>query len=413
MDPKELMAQLQALGKRVEELVSKKDQDSIKKDELEKTIEAYLQKSIPAKPSMVLPGDAKTIEEAQALVLAKFEDFKRRPNAYEKAAPWTSEYGKKFGNMQGFLKALVLRSGDLKASTDAMTEGTGSSGGHLVPTEFSYEVIRLLYANTIVRRIGRLVPMSTWKRTLPRQTSNLTVYWVAEFGSKTASKPAFEQVTQQAKVMAAVIKSSDELLRDNAVNLQTFLAELVAGAMAREEERVALVGSTDAGDPFKGVYYETGVVSNTMGGASLEFDDLIDMQASLGEAYQQGAIFVLKRAGLKLIMKLKDGNGQPIWNGPREGAPGMILGKPYELSDQLPVNLGVGGDMTPILYGDFKHLWISDREGIVVKASQDASDWVGGALDSSFMSDQTWLRFCKAGSINVMVPAAFAKMPVK
>jgi len=71
------------------------------------------------------------------------------------------------------------------------------------------------------------------------------------------------------------------------------------------------------------------------------------------------------------------------------------------------------GTSHPILYGDFGYLWLSDREGMTVKVTQDASDWVGGALDSAFVRDQTWMRFVKAMSIDVMQPSAFTYMLVK
>ncbi len=421
MELKDMMDALQALGKKVEDLVKVPHPDCITRAETDKVIEAYLAKSHPAKPAMVLPGEpGQSMAEAQEILLDLFGKFKKRPEAYEKAAPWTSEYGKQFGDMRKFLIAVARRDPKVrfleldgqKAAADAMTEGTTTSGGFLVPTEFNYTVIKLLYAATSLRRLANLVPMSTWKRTLPRMTSNLSVYWVSEFGSKTATKPALEQFTQTAKVMACVIKSSDELLRDSAINLQQFLGELVAGSMAREEERVGYVGNTGAGDPFMGVLYVVGSVTATMAGASLDYDDLIDQQAGLAEAHQPNSTWVMRRAALKLIMKLKAaGSGEPVWHAPREGNPGTILERPYVLSDLIPITLGTGAQ-TAILLGDFKNLWVSDREGIIVKVSNEASDWVSGALDSAFMTDQTWMRFAKAMSIDFAYPAAFTHMLV-
>lgn len=422
---KELQDALQAMEQRLGEKL-KLPQDAIRKAELDGLVADILAKAHPApNPSMVMPGSGESLEKFADFIATRLADYKKRPEAFAKVAPWTSEYGKKFKSMPGFLRACVRKDSQLevfdleasaKASSDAMTEGTGSSGGYLVPTEFSYEVIRLLYAATIIRQKARLVPLSTWKRTLPRQSSTVTIAWVTEFGTKSVTKPAFGQVTQQAKVMAAILKSSDELLRDSALNVQGFIAELIAEAGGIEEERVALAGKgTNGGgtDPFDGIIYASGVVEASMAGASLAYDDLIDIEGNLGEGYLKDAEFCMKRSALRLIMKLKDAQGQPLWHAPREGNPGKIVNRDYFLSDQLPTNLGSGSDQTPIILGSFKSLWISDREGMVVKASQEASDWVGGALDSAFMSDQTWLRFTRALSIDVMLPQAFAFMKVK
>lgn len=423
MDPK-LQEALLGLETRLHEKL-KLPQDVIRKTEVEAMIADALKLAHPEpKAGMVMPGAGSDMEKFAEFVATRLADFKTKPNAYSKAAPWESEYGKKFKNMQGFLRACVKRDPALehinldtmeKASSDAMTEGTGSSGGYLVPTEFRYEVIRLLNASAMIRSIARIVPMGTWKRTLPKQSSAVAIAWVTEFGTKSVTKPGFGQFTQQAKVMAAIVKSSDELLRDAGLNVQQFVAELIAEAMALEEERVALAGDVSgAGDPFNGVLYASGVAEVTMAASEIQYDDLIDLKGGITEAYEDPAIFVMKRDALHLIMKLKDGQGQPIWHGPRDGNPGQILSKPYKLSAQLPTDLGATSDKTPILYGDFgRYLWISDREGMAVKVSQDASDWVSGALDSAFMSDQTWLRFTRALSIDVALANAFAYMLVK
>lgn len=418
----------EALGKletRLKEL-GKRAETALTKEEVDRIVEAAISKAhpVPAKSSMVMPGAGAGQDEWVQFLATRLASFKERPEAYQKAAPWESEYGKKFGNMQGFLRACIRKSAELqtydpldlngKASSDAMTEGTGSSGGFLVPTEFSYEVIRLLRAAAVLRSIARIVPMGTFKRTLPRQTSNVSVGWVDEFGIKSVTKPAFEQFTQTAKVMAAVVKSSDEFLRDAGLNVQLFLAELIAEAMGLEEERVALAGNTGASDPFNGVLYATGVVSQSMAGATLDYDDIIDLSFAIDAPYADRGVFCLHRNGLKVVMKLKDAQGQYIWHAPRDGNPGLLLDKRYYLSSQLPTNLGTGTDESPILFGDFaRFLWVSDREGIAVKVSQDASDWVGGALDSAFMRDQTWIRFTRALSLDVALGAAFAKLTVK
>lgn len=418
MNPEELKALMARLGAGLDRL-EKLPQDAITKSQADAMIADAIAKAHPVPSKMVLPN-GESEDAMTQYVLERFAKFQKRGDAYSKAAPWTSEYGKKFGGMHGFLKAMLVKSPLLmseKASSDAMTEGTGSSGGFLVPTEFSYDVIRLMTAATVVRQIARIFPMSTWKRTLPRQLTNPSVAWVTEFGTKGITKPSFEQLTQQAKVMAAVIKSSDELLRDSAVNLQAFLAEIIAEAFGMEEERVAFAGKGTVGggsDPFDGVLYESGVVSVAMEEAALSYDDLINLRFGLTAANDRNGVYVLNRKALKLIMKLKDADGQYLWHAPREGNPGQIGEKAYHLTDQLPTNLGVGTDMTPILYGNFgQFLWLSDREGIALKMSNEASDWVGGALDSAFMSDQTWLRFTKAMAITVAQGAAFAKMNVK
>jgi len=341
-------------------------------------------------------------------VMERYNAFKQTEESRTKAPIWTSDYGKKFKDMGGFISAVTNKSGLLEDAKTVMSEGTAAQGGYLVPTEFNAEVIKLGQNASIARSLVNVLPMSSWKRTFPKQLTNVTVYWVDEAAAKTVTKPTFGQLTQTCKVMAAVIMMTDELLRDSAINLQTFLAGLIAEAMVLEEDRIVFMGNTGAGDPFMGVRYAVGVVNVPMAGASVVYDDLIDLRGGIAQGYDKNGIFVTNRAGLRLIKKLKDTTGTYIWNRPVDGEPGTIDGRPYAISDQITAITGA----QPVLYGDFKrYMLLSPREGLVVKVSQDAYDATSG--ENAFMNDQTWLRFTKALSIDVAVPAAFAYQDIK
>ena len=390
-----LIAELQSLSAELKKKMEAQ-QDFITRAEVEKITNALAEKLTPQKSNFSLPVDS--IEG----IMERFENFKNKPYAYTKAEPWTSEYGKNFGDMAKFILAVQ------KKDQTLMSEGTSANGGYLVPTEFNNEVFKLMQNESIGRRIARLFPMSTWKRTFPKQLTNVSISWVSEASSKSVTKPTFGQVSQEAKVMAAVLMLTDELLRDSAINLQTFLAELIAEAMAQEEDRVLFMGNTGAGDPFMGVRYATGVVANTMTGATLIYDDLVNLETSISAGYRKNAIYVLPTNALKVIMKLKDNTGRPLWNAPVQGAPATINGYRYEVSDMITAI----DSKYPILFGDFgRNALISPRQGLQVKVSQDAYDPTSQV--SAFMSDQTWLRFVQAEAITIAMPAAFAYLDVK
>jgi len=254
--------------------------------------------------------------------------------------------------------------------------------------------------------------MSTWKRQLPRQLTSVSIGWATEGGNKPVTNPTFGQLEQVAKVMAAVIKCTDELLRDTAINLTAFLSELISEAMALEIERVALLGDTGAGDPFTGIIKASGVNVVSMAGASVSFDDIADLLLSLNAANAQGAAVALSRAGLKKLMKLKDTQGQYIWQPPASSIPATIWNVPYVICPTIPSNLGAGTDCTAAIYGRFNRaLLISPREGLAVKMSQDAYD--AGDNSNAFMQDQTWLRFTQALSVDVAQGSAFSYLLFK
>lgn len=325
--------------------------------------------------------------------------------------------------MKNFLLAAKNRHSTLNDFKAVISEGAAGStgGGYLVPTEFSSEVIKIMNEASPIMQIANIIPMSSWKRQIPKQMTNLQVGWVAENGIKGISNPTFGQIEQTAKVLATVIKCTDELIRDSAINLTRFLSELVAEAMALEVERVALVGSTTAGDPFNGVLNATGANAVSMAGSTVNFDDIANLIFSLNEADARNGVIVLSRAGLNKLMKLKDSNGNYIWSPPSLGNPATIWNTPYVVSSQIPNTVTsattlTGGTNTIAFFGRFnKNLLISPREDMTLKVSQDAASWNTDAdsLESAFMMDQTWLRFTQALSVDITYGSAFSYLIFK
>lgn len=292
-----------------------------------------------------------------------------------------------------------------------MTEGTLAQGGYAVPVEYASEIIRLERAVSILRRLARDFPMGSLTRRVPRQLTNVAVTWTDEAVAKTLTKITLDQLVQTAKKLAAVVKFTDELLEDNNVSIDQLIMELVAEAMGLEEDRVGFAGNTGAGDPFMGVLYAAGVNVVTMAGANLTFDDLVDQIMVLNAKYREGATLVTSTMGLQVLMKIKDSQGRYIWQVPGEGQIPRIWTYPYEISDQIPVNLGAGAS-TAILFGNWKkHFFVSDRGTYEVYSSKDAGDFT--TQTSAFMSDETWSRFKKRMSLDVALPVAFSRMLVK
>lgn len=379
----------------------------ITKEKAEKMVSDIVNTMHPQERKAVVPG-------SQDELLERFATFCTNSKKNIKDENWTSQYGRKFGNMRNFLLAAKDRHANFESGKSILAESGVSGGGYLVPTEFSAEVARIISEVSPIMKIANVVPMGSWKRQMPKQMSNLSVGWVAENAPRPISSTSFGQIEQVAKVLATVIKCTDELIRDSAINLTAFLSELVAEAMALEIERVALVGSTAQGDPFNGVYNTSGVEQVAMAGTNVSFDDIANLIYKLSDAKAAGSVLVLSRTGLAKLLKLKDSNGNYLWQPPAGNGAPTIWNTPYVVSSQIPNN--VDTDSTLALFGRFnRHLLISPRQELVVKVSQDASAWntSSSSTDSAFMLDQTWLRFTQALSIDVTFGEAFSCLKFK
>ena len=190
--------------------------------------------------------------------------------------------------------------------------------------------------------------------------------------------------------------------------------------MALEIERVALLGNGST-DPFYGILNTSGVNVVSMGSSTVTFDDIANLIFSLNETQAKDGVIAISRAGLAKLMQLKDLNGQYIWCPPSASSPATIWNTPYVVCSQIPTaatsaSTLTGGDNTFAFFGRFnKNLLISPREEMTVKVSQDASSWntSDSSLESAFMTDQTWLRFTQALSINVTYGNAFSYLMFK
>ena len=64
---------------------------------------------------------------------------------------------------------------------------------------------------------------------------------------------------------------------------------------------------------------------------------------------------------MKALRKLKDGNGQYLWQPSlTAGTPDMLLGRPVYTSAFMPA---MAASAKSILFGDLSYYWVADRQG--------------------------------------------------
>jgi HK97 family phage major capsid protein len=102
--------------------------------------------------------------------------------------------------------------------------------------------------------------MTSDLRSIPRRTGGVTVGWVGEGGTITASQPAFDSVNLAAKKLIALTVTSSELLEDAAISLADELAFEIGAAFALAEDQAGFVG--DASPTYGGI---TGVTRKLLG----------------------------------------------------------------------------------------------------------------------------------------------------
>ena len=95
-------------------------------------------------------------------------------------------------------------------------------------------------------------------------------------------------------------------------------------------------------------------------------DNLIDVQYSLKPQYQARGVWIMHRLGIRNTRKLKDGNGQYLWQpGLQGGQPDTINGRPYIQSEYAPSTFTTG--LYVAAFCDLSQYWIADAEDVSVQ----------------------------------------------
>lgn len=291
-------------------------------------------------------------------------------------------------------------------------------GGYLVPDLFLSEVNRWVEEYGIARRDMRYLPFSGAgnSRTIPTLTTGITTYWVDEGEAKTVSRPAFGTVTQSLKTIAALSIMTEEIIEDAAIDIVSFVSQLMGEAIAQEEDEQFLAGDTDAGDTWDGVINYTGVDTVAMDGTDRATDVtpeyLMELIDELTTAQRRGAKFYMHPTVLSKLRVYRaaavasgDGEGEYLVQQPTAGAPASIWGYPIVLADALPAVSDASDSDEPFMFfGNLSRTFIyGDKLGLKVKVLDQATVNDGSNDINLAQHDMMGLRIHKrVGFIGVL-----------
>jgi HK97 family phage major capsid protein len=126
--------------------------------------------------------------------------------------------------------------------TKAQSEGIGSAGGFLVPTELSNAILDIRDAYGAFRRRARLVPMASDAMTVPRHTGGSSTAFFTENATVTATTASVDQITLTAKKIASLVQIPSELEEDAISDIVDFVANEIGFAFAAKEDDCAFNG---------------------------------------------------------------------------------------------------------------------------------------------------------------------------
>jgi HK97 family phage major capsid protein len=282
-----------------------------------------------------------------------------------------------------------------------------TAGGYTIPQGFSGEIDKQMQTISELLKFARIYRSSTgndipWPTN--NDTSNTGELLAENADSSTASAPlVFGQVTLKAyKFSSKMIKSSNELIQDQAVNLPAFIGEQLGERVGKIFNTYATTGTGTAQplgymDPTAGAI--EGVVNQAL---SITPANIIDLMHSVDASYRASpkAAFAMHDLILAEIKKLSFGSSvyYPVWlPSLRDGAPDTILGKPYFVNNAMASTLTT--EYAIMAFGDWSRFVVRIVNDFSLRvlteryAELDQTAWVGFARMDSKLLNRNAIKF--------------------
>jgi HK97 family phage major capsid protein len=303
---------------------------------------------------------------AQIQAMQKVRDFEDKLNTPTREPITGASAGKTSADeykaaFEAFIKGQLTP--DFKA---VLQTGVDENGGYVVPVEYQKKVLEKLVELSRTRAISNVIPTKS-DRKIPIGGELPQFAWIEETGTYGDVDTNFAQSTLGAYKLGGIIKVSEEILQDTFIDLENYLATLIARGLAVAEGKAFAVGDGQ-NKPTGYMTLDAAVTLATTNG--ITGDELIDIYYSLKSPYRENATWRMNDQTLKVIRKLKDGNGNYIYApalvmGERDA----ILGRPIEL-DPFVDTLGAGKKV--ICLGDFNYYYIADRGNMSMQKLTEA-----------------------------------------
>lgn len=257
----------------------------------------------------------------------------------------------------------ILKTG--MAEFRAQTAGTTTAGGFTVPTTLEATIIRSMLAwgpmydpgvtTEILTSSGNPMKIPTVNDTTVTAEAHTEATALTDDGGKDVT---FGQKSLDAYAWdTEFVRWSWELDMDSIFNMETLLGSLLGERLGRIANSQLTTG-TGSSAP-NGIVTASTLGVTAAGAAAITFDEIIDLEHSVDPAYRASprAAYMLADATLKAVRKLKDGNGNYIWQmgNVQQGVPGSLNGRNYYVNQAMPA---MTTGLKSMIFGDLSKYFV-------------------------------------------------------
>jgi len=268
------------------------------------------------------------------------------------------------------------RAGFTEQEKKAMSSLSDPEGGYTI-TPFLGNVSNILFDTSPIRALASVQTIGTNLYQGFFDDDEAGAGWVGEGASRTESAtPDLGQLNIPIRGMYAFPKVTEELLEDSNWNIAMWLQQKVAEKFGRLEATGFVSGAgvtqpqgiitATAKTTSPAVYARNQVGTKvTAGATAITSDEIVDLRALLKPGYRGNAYFGYNRATEGYIRKLKDGQGNYLWQPSYQAnEPDMLNGQRTVICEDMP-DIATGA--ISVVLADFRASYlIVDRVGISI-----------------------------------------------
>lgn len=312
-------------------------------------------------------GDESLVKSAKAFAKERGADIS--VDDYKSYAEGLNVYMRRGGNTPATVMA-------------AMSVGSDPDGGYTVTPDTSGRIVKKIYETSPMRQVASVVTIGTDRLEGFNDLGEGTAGWVGETASRTATDtPQLGKWEIPVHEMYAFPQVTQKLLDDSMFDIEAWLAEKTSDKFIRTENAAFLNGdgvlkpkglltystaaTADASRAW-GVFEHVGTGSSgSFGTVPNGSDKIIDLVYKLKAAHRSMASFMMARSTVAAVRKLKDGQGNYLWQPSLEAmSGGTLVGHNIVEAEDMPV---IAANSLSIAFGDFAASYqIVDRVGIRV-----------------------------------------------
>lgn len=301
----------------------------------------------------------------------------------------------------------------------ALSAGTPSEGGYLIPEVLLPGIVDLVVNRMIMMRLGAtVIDMPSGNASLSRALTGATATYSGENVSINATQQTLGNLRLSVKKLRTMVAISNDLLKSSSLSVDAFVRnDIVRASLLRKEQAFWLDTGTD--NTPRGIKFYTSdsnalnnLTDVTIGGA-LTADNLLNFMLALIsnkiEVDDMGSFgWAMSAQVWRDLMNAKATTNQYLLR-QEMMENGTLMGFPFFYTQFLRPNTTPGSQTFDMYFGDWSQVVLGMQGSPEIASSFEASYQDANGTHSAFGEDQSVVRIVDRHDFGLRLPNAIAK----